>query len=185
MALYKALYGRWYHSPVCWFESEKARLLSTNLIRDALEKGKLIQGRLLTAQSRKKCYADMRVHDVAFMVGEKVLLRVYPMKGKMRFGKKCKLSPRHIGSFEMLERVGEVTYRLDLPPSILGVHHVSMLCKYHEDKSHVLDFSTVLLDENLAYEEELAAILDRQVWKLKSKEIASAKVELIVTVFYK
>ncbi|XP_070032439.1 uncharacterized protein [Nicotiana tomentosiformis] len=96
----------------------------------------------------------------------------------MRFENKGKLSLRFIGPFEVLERVGEVDYRLSLPSSISGVNLVfydSMLRKYHEDRSHVLDFITVQFAENLG-EEKSVAILDRQVRKLKSKEIASVKV---------
>nr|XP_018625115.1 uncharacterized protein LOC104092576 [Nicotiana tomentosiformis] len=83
---------------------------------------------------------------MSFMEGEKVLLRVSPMKGIKRFGRKSKLSTRYIGSFEVLERVGKVAYRIAWPPSLAGVHPVS-----------------VQLDENLDYEERPVAILDRQV----------------------
>ncbi|XP_070014257.1 uncharacterized protein [Nicotiana sylvestris] len=113
------------------------------------------------------------------MVGEKVLLKVSPMKGVMRFGKKGKLSPRYNGPFEILKRIGEVTYELAFPPSLSGVHpvfHVSMLRKYIREPSHVLDFSTVQLDGNLTYDVEPVAILDRQVQKLRLKNIASVKV---------
>lgn len=98
----------------------------------------------------------------------------------MRFGNKGTLSPRYIGHFEILERTGEVAYKLDLPPSLSAVHpmfHVSMLQKYYGDPSHVLDFSTVQLDEDLTYIEELVVILDRHVWKLRSKDIALVKVQ--------
>ncbi|XP_070029923.1 uncharacterized protein [Nicotiana sylvestris] len=114
------------------------------------------------------------------MVGEQVLLRVSPMKGVMRFGKKGKLSPRFIGPFEVLRHVEEVAYELALPPSLAGVHpvfHVSMIRKYHSDPTHVLDFSSVQLDKDLSYVEEPVAILDRQVRKLRSKNIASVKVQ--------
>ncbi|XP_070042542.1 uncharacterized protein [Nicotiana tomentosiformis] len=143
-----------------------ARLLGTNLVYDALEKVKLIRERLCTAQSRQKSYADTMARDVAYMVGEKVLLRVSRMKGVMRFGDKGKLSPRYVGPFEVLERVGVVSYRHALPPSLLGfnpVHHVSMIRKYYEDLSYVLDFSKVPLDGDLTYDVESMAILDRQV----------------------
>ena len=162
MAPYEALYGRRCRSPVGWFEPGEARLLGTDLVQDALDKVKIIQDRLRTAQSRQKSYADRKVRDIAFMVGERILLRVSPMKGVMRFGKKGKLSPRYIGPFEILERVGEVAYRLALPPSLSAVHpvfHVSMLQKHHSDPSHVLDFSSVQLDKDLTYEEEPVAIL--------------------------
>ncbi|XP_070032105.1 uncharacterized protein [Nicotiana tomentosiformis] len=105
------------------------------------------------------------------MVGEKVLLNVLPMKGIMRFGKKGKLSSRFIDPFEVLERVGKVAYKLDFPSSLSVVHpffHVSMLRRYHADRSHVLDYSTIQLDESLGYEEEPVAIVDRQVRLLRS-----------------
>ncbi|XP_070007881.1 uncharacterized protein [Nicotiana sylvestris] len=151
-----------------------------NLVKDALEKVKLIQERLHTAQFRQKSYADQKAHDVSFMVGEKVLLKVSLMKGVLRFGKKGKLSPRFIGPFEVLRRVGEVAYELALPPNLSGVHlvfHVSLLQKYHADLSHVLDFSTIQLDESLGYEEEPVAIIDRQDRQLRSKRISAVKVQ--------
>ncbi|XP_070033052.1 uncharacterized protein [Nicotiana tomentosiformis] len=98
----------------------------------------------------------------------------------MRFGKKGKLRPRFIGPFEVLRRVGEVDYELSLPPSLAGVQpvfHVSMLRKYHGDPSHVLDFSSIQLNKDLPYVEDPVAILDRQVRKLRSKNIASVKVQ--------
>ena len=114
------------------------------------------------------------------MEGEQVLLMVSPMKGVMRFGKRGKLSPRYIGPFEVLKRVGEVDYELALPLGLLGVHpvfHVSMLKRYHGDGNYIIRWDSVLLDENLSYEEEPVAILDREVRKLRSREIASIKVQ--------
>ena len=102
------------------------------------------------------------------------------MKGVMRFGKRGKLSPRYIGPFEVLKRVGEVAYELALPYGLSGVHpvfHVSMLKRYHGDGNYIIRWDSVLLDENLSYEEEPVAILDREVRKLRSREIASIKVQ--------
>ncbi|XP_070009484.1 uncharacterized protein, partial [Nicotiana sylvestris] len=99
---------------------------------------------------------------------------------EVEFGKKGKLSPRFIGPFDILDRVGEVAYRLALPPSLSAVHpvfHVSMLRKYRGDPSHVLDFSTVQLDKDLSYEEEPVSILDRQVRQLRSKSFPSVRVQ--------
>ena len=75
-----------------------------------MDKVKLIQDRRLMAQSRQKSYADRKVRDLEFIVGERVLLKVSPMKGVMRFGKKGKFIPRYIGPFEIVERIGEVAY---------------------------------------------------------------------------
>ncbi|XP_070020237.1 uncharacterized protein [Nicotiana sylvestris] len=180
MAPYKALYDRRCRSPIGWFELGEAKLYSTDLVQDALDKVKLIQERLRTAQSRQKSYADQKARDVSFMVGEKVLLKVSLMKGVMRFGKKGKLSPRFISPFEVMGRVVEVAYELALPPNLSGVHpvfHVSMLQKYHADLAHVLEFSTLHMDESLGYEEELVAIIDRQDHQLRSKRISAVRVQ--------
>ncbi|XP_070013436.1 uncharacterized protein [Nicotiana sylvestris] len=102
------------------------------------------------------------------------------MKGIMRFGKKGKLSPRFIGPFEVLKRVREVGYEMALPPSLSGVHpvfHILMLRKYHADLLHVLDFSTIQLDESLGYEEEPVAIIDTQDRQLRSKRITAVRVQ--------
>ncbi|XP_069146962.1 uncharacterized protein [Solanum lycopersicum] len=114
------------------------------------------------------------------MEGEQVLLKVSPVKGVMRFGKKGKLSQRYVGPFEVLKRVGEVAYELALPLRLSGVHpvfHVSMLKRYHGDGKYIIRWDSVLLDKNLSYEGEPVAILDREVRKLRSREIASIKVQ--------
>ena len=106
------------------------------------------------------------------MVGDHVFLRVSPMKGVMRFGKRGKLGPHYIGLFEILERVGPVAYRLALPPEFSMIHpvfHVSMLRNYFPDPSRVLSSRAIQLDENLTYDEEPVAIVDRQAKKLRSK----------------
>ena len=75
------------------------------------------------------------------MEGEQVLLKVAPMKGVMRFGKRGKLSLRYIGLFEVHKRVGEVSYELSLPPGLSGVHplfHVSMLKRYYENGNYII-----------------------------------------------
>jgi len=180
MAPYEALYGRQCRSPVGWFELGEAQLLGTDLVQDALDKVKVIQDRLGTAQSRQKSYVEHKICDIAFMVGERILLRVSPMKGVMRFEKKGKLSPRYIGLFEILERVGEVAYKVALPPSLSTVHpvfHVSMLRKYYGNPSHMLDFSLVKLDKDLTNEEEPVAILARKVRQLRSKSYPSVRVQ--------
>ena len=162
MAPFEALYGRKCRSPIGWFEVGESKLLGPDLVQDALEKVKIIRERLLMAQSRQKAYADHRRRELEFSVGDQVFLRVSPMKGVMRFGKKGKLSPRYVGPYEILERIGKVAYRLALPSELGGVHpvfHVSMLRKYLPDPSHVIQPQTVELDRNLAYEETLVKIL--------------------------
>ncbi|XP_047270279.1 uncharacterized protein LOC124899436 [Capsicum annuum] len=114
------------------------------------------------------------------MEGEQVLLKVSPMKSVICFGKRGKLNPRFISLFEILQLVGPVDYRLALPSSLSGVHlvfHVSMLKKFRGDGNYTIHWDSVLLDENLSYEEEPVAILGRDVLKLRTKKIASMKVE--------
>ena len=113
------------------------------MVQDCADKVKLIRERLLTAQSRQKSYADQRRRPLSFEDGDHVFIKVSPTKGIMRFGKKGKLSPRHVGPFEVLEKIGEVAYILALPQNFSHVHlmfHVSMLRKYVADPSHVLDY---------------------------------------------
>ncbi|XP_070002814.1 uncharacterized protein [Nicotiana sylvestris] len=133
------------------FEPGEARLLGTNLVQDALDKVKLIQDRLRTARSRQKSYIDRKVRDVAYMVGEKVLLKVSPVNGVMRLGKKGKLRPWYIWPFEVLQKIGEVAYKLFFPPSLSSMHpvfYVFMLQKYVGDL-HVLYFTMVQLNSDL------------------------------------
>ncbi|XP_070032550.1 uncharacterized protein [Nicotiana tomentosiformis] len=180
IALFEALYGQRCRSPIGWFKPGEAKLYGNALVKDALEKLKLIQERLHTAQSRQKSYADQKACDLSFMVGEKVFLKVSSMKGIMRFGKNGKLIPRFIGPFEVLRRVGDFSYEFALAPSLSGVHlffYVSMLRKDHANRSHVLDHNTVQLDESLHFEKEPVAIVDRQVRQLRSKKISTVKVQ--------
>ena len=112
------------------------------LTRDTSEKVSLIRQRLLMAQSRQKSYADVRRRPLEFEIGDHVFLKVMLKRGVVRFGKRGKLSPRFIRSFEILERIGTIVYRLALPPSMSGVHevfHVSILRKYTPDSAHVMD----------------------------------------------
>ncbi|KAK4715863.1 hypothetical protein R3W88_014201 [Solanum pinnatisectum] len=117
---------------------------------------------------------------MTFQAGEQVLLKVSSINGVMRFGKKGKLSPRYIRPFKILDCVRPVAYRLALPPSLSGVHlvfHVSLLKKYHGDRDYIIKWDSVLLDKNLQYKEESIAILDRDVQKLRTKEINFVKVQ--------
>ena len=122
MAPYEALYGRPCRSPICWTELRERSITGLDLIRDTSKKVDLIWKRLLTAQSQQKSYTNKRRRPLEFEVGDHVFLKVMPKIGVVRFDKWGKLSPRYIGSFEILERVGTVAYRLALPLSLSGVH---------------------------------------------------------------
>ncbi|CAN4106247.1 unnamed protein product [Withania somnifera] len=127
-----------------------------------------LYGGLRASRSRRKSYADHRHRALEFGVGDKVFLRVSLMRGVMRFGRCWKLGPGYIGPYEILERVGDVAYRLALPPMLSVVHpifRVSMLRRYMPDESHVIREDSVQLDENLSFVEEPVLILTREVRK--------------------
>ncbi|KAM6542440.1 hypothetical protein CsatB_006887 [Cannabis sativa] len=134
---------------------------------------------MLASQSRQKSYADPKRRDITFHPGDHVFLRVSPMKGIRHFGKKGKLSPRFIGPFEILEKVGQVAYRLALPPLLSVVHnvfHVSMLRKYVSDPIHILSLEALELQPDLSYDDRPVQILDKKEKVLRSKTIALVKV---------
>ncbi|KAL0546159.1 hypothetical protein IC582_016065 [Cucumis melo] len=179
MAPFEALYGKCCRSPVCWGEVGEQRLMGPELVQSTNEAIQKIRSRMHTAQSRQKSYADVRRKDLEFEVGDKVFLKVAPMRGVVRFERRGKLSPRFVGPFEILERIGPVAYRLALPPSLSTVHdvfHVSMLRKYVQDPSHVVDYEPLEIDENLRYVEQPVEVLAREVKTLRNKEIPLVKV---------
>nr|CAD1830081.1 unnamed protein product [Ananas comosus var. bracteatus] len=179
MAPFEALYGRKCWSPIHWSDVGERVEFGPDVLREAEEKVHLARKRLLTAQSRQKCYSDKRHRDLEFAVGDRVFLKVSPMRGVKRFGVRGKLSPRYIGPYEVLERIGTVAYRLALPPKLAGVHnvfHVSNLRKYVHDPEHVLVYEPPELQEDVSYEEFSVEILAREVRKLRSSEIPYVRV---------
>ena len=164
---------------MCWEEVGERKLLGPEIIQMTFEKINLIHKRLQTAQSRQKSYYDNLRRKVEFEVVDMVFLKVAPIKGVMRFGKKGKLSPRFVGPFEILKRIGKVAYELALPPTLAGVHnvfHVSMLRKYIPDPSHVLNYEPLKIKDNLTHEEVPIQILHRKDQVLRTKIISLVKV---------
>ncbi|XP_049372615.1 uncharacterized protein LOC125837564 [Solanum verrucosum] len=155
MAPYKALYGRRCRSPIGWFEVGEAGFIGPNLVHQAMEKVKVIQERFKTTQSRQKSYIDVRRRDLEFEVDDWVYLKVSPMKGVIRFGKKRKLSPQYIGSYGISKRIGN---------------------KCMGDPSLIIPTEDIGIKDNLPYKEIPVHILDCQVRKLRTKEVASVKV---------
>ena len=179
MAPYEALYERPCRSPLCWTEVGESSITGPDLIRDTSKKVSLIRQRLLTAQSRQKSYANVRRRPLEFEVGDHVFLKVMPKRGVVRFGKQGKLSPRFIGPFEILERVGTVAYRLALPPSMSGVYevfYVSMLRRYTPDPDHVVDWGEIEVDTDGTFEEGPVCILDSRDQVLRCKTMRLVRV---------
>ena len=179
MAPYEALYGRRCRTPLCWLEPGEGLTLGPEVVQQTTEKVKLIQERMRTAQSRQKSYHDKRRKDLEFEVGDHVFLRVTPWTGVGRALKSRKLTPRFIGPFQILKKVGPVAYQIALPPSLSNLHnvfHVSQLRKYIRDPSHVIELDDVQVKENLTYETLPLRIEDRRTKPLRGKEILLVKV---------
>ena len=152
MPLYEALSGRRCRSPLFWDDIEKLALVP-DLVQEVVEKVAIIKQKMKEAQDRQKSWADLKRRTFEFVVGDHVYLKISPIKSIRRVRAKGKLSPRYIGPFEILERVGDLAYKLALPPNLLGIHnvfHVSILKKYHPDSTHILHPEDIELDETLA-----------------------------------
>ena len=126
---------------MCWTELNEHKLIGPDTVKDTEEKVQIIRQRLKAASDRQKSYDNLKRRDIEYNVGDKVFLKVSPWRKILRFGQKGKLSPRFIGSYEILERIGPVAYRLALPPELAKLHdvfHVSMLRRYRSDESHIV-----------------------------------------------
>ncbi|GJR92994.1 putative reverse transcriptase domain-containing protein [Tanacetum coccineum] len=138
-----------------------------------------IKERLQTARSHQKSYADKRRKPLEFKVGDRVLLKVSPWKGVVRFGKKGNLAPRYVGPFEIVECVGPVAYRLKLPQELSCIHdtfHVSNLKKCLAEPDVQMPLDEIEIDENLRFVEEPIEIVERDVKKLKRRRNPLVKV---------
>ena len=157
----------------------ESQLTGPELVYETLEKIVQIQNRMAAARDRQKSYADKRRKPLEFQVGDRVLLKVSPWKGVVHFGKRNKLNPRYVGPFVILERIGPVAYRLDLPEELRGVHnvfHVSNLKKCLSDETLVVPLEDIQIDDQLHFVEEPVEILDQGVKKLKRSKIRIVKV---------
>ncbi|GJZ46451.1 putative nucleotidyltransferase, ribonuclease H [Tanacetum coccineum] len=158
-APFEMLYGRKCRAPICWDQVGERVLEGPEMIEVTNEKVAVAKEKLKEAQTRQKSYDDKHRRLLEFQSGEHVFLRVSPTRGVRRFGIKGKLSPRFIGPFEILERVGEVSYRLALPPQLSHVHnvfHVSLLRGYKYHHLHVVSYPFGQIREDLSYTEELS-----------------------------
>ncbi|GJV17956.1 putative reverse transcriptase domain-containing protein [Tanacetum coccineum] len=157
----------------------EAQILGPELIQETTEKIIQIKQRMQAARDRQKSYADLKRKPMEFQVGDKVMLKVSPWKGVVRFGKRGKLNPRYVGPFKVLEKVGEVAYKLELPEELSRVHntfHVSNLKKCHADEPLAVPLDGLHLDDKLHFVEEPLEIVGREVKRLKRSRIPLVKV---------
>nr|GEU37450.1 retrotransposon protein, putative, Ty3-gypsy subclass [Tanacetum cinerariifolium] len=149
------------------------------IVKETTKKIMEIKERLKIARSHQKSYVDKRCKPLEFKVGDRVLLKVSPWKGVVRFGKKEKLAPRYVRPFKIVEDVGPVAYRLKLPKELSCVHnvfHVSNLKKCLAESDLQVPLEEIKIDDKLYFMEEPVEIVDRQVKKLKRSWIPIVKV---------
>ena len=179
MAPFEALCIHKCRSPVYWNEIGETQLTGPELIQETSDKIYQNRDNLRVARSRHKSYADKRRKPLEFQVVDRILLKVSPWKGVIRFGKKGKLAPRYVGPFKILEKIGKVAYRLDLPQELSSIHptfHVSHLKKCLADENLHIPLNEVYIDNTMHFVEKPVEIMDREVKQLKRNRIPIVKV---------
>ena len=159
-------------------------MFGPDLIKESEEKVKLIRDRLKIAQSRQKSYADSKRKEVTYKIGDRAYLRVSPLRGVKRFGVKGKLAPCFVGPYKVLERTGEVAYKLELPEGLSGVHgvfHVSQLKKCHTEMADIplrdiVPLEVIQFDSDMTYKEKPVKTLEFANRVTRSKVIKFCKV---------
>nr|GFA03932.1 reverse transcriptase domain-containing protein [Tanacetum cinerariifolium] len=169
-APYETFYSRKCRSPVCWAELGEAQLTSPEMIQETTEKIVLVKQRIQAAQDRQKSYADLKRKPMEFEVGNRVMLKVSPWKGVIRFGKRGKLNPIYVGPFKVLAKVRKVAFRLELPHELSMVHHtfyVSNLKKCYANEPLAMLLEGIHVDDKLQFVEEHVEIMEREIKRLK------------------
>jgi hypothetical protein len=180
MALFEVLYGRRWYTPLNWIELGEEAIFGPELVEEAEVIVHRIQDNLIATKSCQETYANKRCQPLEFKVGDHVYLRVSPMKGVKRFGVKRNIAPRYIGPFPILEMCWTVAYKLDLPPSLAGVHdifHVSQLKKCLKAPVDVVLPEVTPLEADLSYPEHPIKVLDHKDRVTRHKTIKFFKLQ--------
>ncbi|GJX64318.1 putative reverse transcriptase domain-containing protein [Tanacetum coccineum] len=178
-APFEALYGRKCRSPVCWAEVREVQLTGPEIVQETTDKIVQIKQRIQAARDCQKSYADLKRKPMEFQIGDKVMLKVSPWKGVVRFSKRGKLNPSYVGPFKVIERVGSVAYKLELPEELSKVHntfHVSNLKKCYADEPLAVPLDGLHFDDKLQFVEEPIEIMDREVKRLRKIHVPIVKV---------
>jgi hypothetical protein len=138
MAPFEALYGRKYRTPLNWVEAGEKRYYEIDFVKEVEVQVRTIQRHMKAAQDRQKSYADKRRRPLEFHVGDYVYLKVSPMKGVQRFGVKCKLAPRYLGPYQIIERSGRgAVGGLHLPKVLKNTTNMFSSIVYYHRKLRV------------------------------------------------
>jgi hypothetical protein len=163
-----------------WIEPGEKAIFGPDIVVEAKATVRRIQENLKVIKLHQESYANKRRQPLQFEVGDHVYLKISPMKGVKRFGVKGKLSPRYIGPFPILEKCGKVAYKLELPPSLIGVHdifHISQLKKCLKAPVDVVLQEVTPLETDLRYPEHLIKILDQKSRVTRRKTIKFYKIQ--------
>jgi hypothetical protein len=166
--------------PLNWIEPREKVIFGINIVEEAEATVHRIQDNLKAAKSHQETYTNKRRRPLEFEVGDHVYLRVSPMKGMKRFGMKGKLAPRSIGPFPILKKCGTVAYKLDLLPSLAGVHdifHVSQLKKCLKAPMDVMLPKVTPLEADLSYPTHPIKVLDQKDRVTRRKTIKFFKIQ--------
>jgi hypothetical protein len=156
MTPFEMLYGRRYRTPLFWNETGERKVFGPDILQKAEKQVRMVRENLQVAQSRQKSYADHWRRELSFEVGDFIYLKVSPMRGLHRFKVRGKLAPRLIGPLKILEKRGEVSYQLELPPQLSDMHdvfHVSQLKKCLRVPKEQLPMEDLNAKEDLSYQE--------------------------------
>jgi hypothetical protein len=174
MAPFQALYGRRCHTPFNWIELGEKVIFGPDIVDEAEAMVHRIQDNLKATKSHQESYAKKRHRPLQFQVGDHVYLEVSPMKGVKMFGVKGKLSTRFIRPFQILEKCETVVYKLELPPSLGGIHvifHVYHLNKCLKAPVDVVLPGVAVLEADLIYPEHPIKILDQKSHKEEDDQV--------------
>ncbi|WVZ89701.1 hypothetical protein U9M48_036070 [Paspalum notatum var. saurae] len=177
---FEALYGRRCRTALFWNQTGEKQVFGPDLIRDVEQQMKMVHENLRVAQSRQKSYADVRRRDLTFKVDDFVYLKVSPIRGIRRFNMKGKLAPRYIGPLKIVERKGEVAYKLELPSNLCGIHdvfHVSQLKKCLRVPEEQAPLEGLDVQELLTYTEHPVKILETSERVTRNRRIKMCRVQ--------
>ncbi|KAK8931429.1 hypothetical protein KSP39_PZI016937 [Platanthera zijinensis] len=180
MAPYEALYDRKCRTPLSWAQDADSRALGPIFMENMTEIIQMIQERMREAQSRQAKYYDARHRHVEFAMGDKVYLKIRPRHGVSRLRRQRKLSPRYMGPYTITERIGEVAYRLELPPELLGLHdvfHVSSLRRALLRPEHAIQEAPGPVEPDRSVPLKPVRIMDTETKVLRCKRVPLVRVQ--------